>query len=86
MTVVKLVAAAVAPKPPVEPQPDPLRPGEMLWRVCGAPAEGCGIRRRRFYSEKVCCPHCGSEARIAQVQAPPGRVRSKARAARAASK
>ena len=81
MTVIKRVVQSITEviaKQPSEHEAR-LQPGVMLWRVCGAPAQGCGIRRRRYYTDHPFCPYCGSEMRVARVQAPPGKVRAKAR-------
>lgn len=82
MTVIKRAVQTVIEAVTQRPgeQEARLQPGEMLWRVCGAPADGCGNGpRRRVYTEKTSCPFCGSEMRVARVQAPPGKVRAKSR-------
>ena len=82
MTVIKRVVQSITEvitKQPSEHETR-LQPGVMLWRVCGAPADACGNGpRRRMYTEKTACPLCGSEMRVAAIQAPPGKVRAKAR-------
>lgn len=42
---------------------------QLLWKICDAPAEGCGGgRRRAIHTAEDWCPACGSQLRVAKRQ------------------